>query len=49
MHTYRIKYRDRDPGCPTFTCKVRAYSSDHAVELFHDDGDDWFIISIERI
>ena len=46
---FKITYRDRAPGAPTFTWRTRAHSAEHAREKFLDDGDDWEIVKIERI
>lgn len=49
MKRYRIVYKDLDPGCPDFRMVIRAYNEEHAIEKFYADGDDWVILSIERI
>jgi hypothetical protein len=52
MKRYRIHYRDLDPACPVFRCIVKAYSREHAREVFFDtdpDDPDWKIIKVERI
>lgn len=51
MKRYRIRYRDGDPGCPTFTWTTRASSREHALELFREgpDGEGWLILTIERV
>lgn len=51
MKTYRITYRDADPGCPLFMMRVRAYDTNHAEELFFEgeDSDGWVIVKIEAV
>lgn len=49
MHLYAIEYKDRDPCCPVFTTRLRAYSIEHAIEKFQDDGDDWELLRIARV
>lgn len=49
MNRYRIKYHDPDPGCPVFSCIIRAYDQEHALELFFDDGDDWIVDSVTLV
>jgi hypothetical protein len=47
--TYEIEYKDPDPGCPVFRWRCEAYSAEHAMEKFQDDGDDWEALRIARV
>jgi hypothetical protein len=46
LYLYRLTYRDSlDPGCPTFSAQLWAYSAEHAVEGFQDaDDPSWEIV-----
>jgi hypothetical protein len=48
---YVIRYVDaHDPCCPTFRTLVRAYSEEHAEDLFFDSDDDgWRILSVSAV
>jgi len=50
---WRIRYRDDDPGSPTFSMTVKADDREQAELMFWDtgaDGDDgWIIESITRV
>ena len=49
---FRIHYKDADdPGCPTFTQRVRADDEDTAYEAFWDTctDDGWEIVKVERV
>ena len=49
LYLYRIVYRDRDPASPAFEWRTWAYTSDHALELFASDGDDWLAVSWSQV
>jgi hypothetical protein len=52
VRRFRVAYRDDcDPGCPVFSCVIKAYDRDHVIEKFHDapDGEGWEILSITEI
>lgn len=52
VNRYRIRYRDDSPESPIFSMVVRAYSKEHAEDLFYDDdldGGGWVVVSIERL
>jgi hypothetical protein len=50
MHRYRIRYRDTDPGCPTFSLTLKAYDAQDAEERFFDSNDtDWIVLSVKRL
>ena len=51
MIKFKIQYRDKlDNCCPIFTKIIKAYSKEHAIELFFNDPYDmnWTIISIQK-
>lgn len=42
MRTFVIHYRDADPGCPTFSMRIKAADTRHAEERFWESCDDQF-------
>ena len=52
MIRFKIHYKDKlDDCCPVFTTIIKAYSKEHAIELFFNDpyDTDWIIINIQKI
>lgn len=51
MRRFRIRYRDLDGACPVFSCTVKGYDRDHALERFFDEpgDDDWKILSVKAV
>lgn len=52
LKLYRVTYTSSiDDGCPTFSCRIRAYDREHLEDKFFSNPDDldWKILSVTRV